>query len=527
MRKTIIFLGMMFLWLLNGCYEDKGNYDYAELNKVTVNLKPPNTYTIYGYAGEEVTVVPELTFENPLDTLEFNYLWKLDTTVISHERILKYTHQGLCSIFTLQLFVTDRRSGQVYYHSVSLQLDSPYKYGFMILAEKGDGRTAFHYLRLEKPEDRYFYYTPFYDLYISLYPDDPLGHKPYYIAENFTTPGNGGDEVTILQEGGSCVTLNGTTLSKEVYLEDEFYKGYPSGVSPKFLLYGNVADFMIGDNGKVYMRYIYPKSSQPNGFHLSHFINLPFDFDKSNTYIDQIIPVSYFWAGVQMMHDRANNRFVVMATNGDVSAGQQGLIQDNSTDSDEFVNLNNFGEYSLIWATCESSAYGSAKFRCIFKKDNEYHVQTFTLAKTYSSLQVNLSNKGKWEFAGANLVSDLTVYAMLRNGNYLYFAEGKSLYYCEFRNEAGNVRQIVKHIHDFDKRITHLTPDYNGDRLLIALEGGKFYIFHTIDQILGASDPWIAGNMYESPDNVDVGEIKQVIFKYGNFSNSSGTSAPW
>ena len=125
------------------------------------------------------------------------------------------------------------------------------------------------------------------------------------------------------------------------------------------------------------------------------------------------------------------------------------------------------------------------------------------------------------------MVSDQAKYTMLRNGNYLYFAEGKSLYYCEFRNEAGNVRQIVKHVHDFDKKITHLTPDYNGDRLLIALEGGKFYIFHTIDQVLGASDPWVAGNIYESPDNVDVGEIKQVIFKYGNFSNSSGTSAPW
>ena len=470
MRKTIIFLGIVFLWLLNGCYEDKGNYDYAELNTVTVNLKPANSYTIYGYAGEEVTVVPELTFENPADTLEFDYLWKLDTTVISHERILKYTHQGVCNIFTLQLFVTDRKSGQIYYHSVSLQLDSPYKYGFVILAEKGDGTTALHYLRLEKPEDRYFYYTPFYNLYASLYPEDPLGRKPLYIAENFTTPGNGGDELTILQEEGGCVTLNGTTLNKEVYLEDEFYRGYPDGVSPKLLLYGNVADFVIGDNGKVYMRYLYPKSSQPNGFHLSRFINLPFDFDKPNTYID---PVSY-------THLRAHE-----------------------------------------------TRYCTAKFRCIFKKGSEYHVQTFTLAKAYSSLRVNLSNKGKWLFEGSGMVSDQAKYTMLRNGNYLYFAEGKSLYYCEFRNEAGNVRQIVKHVHDFDKKITHLTPDYNGDRLLIALEGGKFYIFHTIDQVLGASDPWVAGNIYESPDNVDVGEIKQVIFKYGNFSNSSGTSAPW
>lgn len=527
MRKTIIFLGIVFLWFLSGCYEDKGNYDYAELNQVTVNLKPANSYTIFGYVGEELVIDPELTFENQQDTLEFDYLWKLDTTVISHERVLKYTHRGKASNYTLWLFVKDRKSGQVYYHSVGLQIDSPYKYGFVILAEKSDGTTALHYLRLEKPEDRPFYYTPFFDLYASLHPEEPLGRKPYFMAENLTNPGNGGDELTILQGEGECVTLNGTELYKEVDLEDEFYLGYPEGVSPKALIYGNAADFMIGDDGKVYSRYIYPSATQMNGFHLTRFLNLPYVFDKPNTYIDGVIPVTYFWGGIQLMYDSANNRFVVMATNGDPSSGQQGIVTDNPANNNDFINLNNFGEYSLIWATCESAAYGSAKFRCIFKKDSEYYVQTFSLAKVYYSVNVDVSNKGKWVFAGSEFVTDNSVYAMLRNGNYLYFAEGKSLYYCEFRNEAGEIRQIVKKIHDFDRVITHLAPDYNGDRLLIALEGGKFYIFHTIDQVLGAADPWTAGNMYESPDDINVGEIKQVIFKYGNFSNSSGSSAPW
>ena len=163
MRKTIIFWGIVCSWLLSGCYEDKGNYDYIEVNEVTVTVKPANTYTIYGYLGEELTVVPELTFQNPSDTLEFDYAWKLDTTVISRERVLKYTHEGKCAIYSLNLFVTDRKSGQVYYdrNGVALQIDSPYKYGFVLLAEKSDGTTELHFLRLEKPTDKPFYYTPF------------------------------------------------------------------------------------------------------------------------------------------------------------------------------------------------------------------------------------------------------------------------------------------------------------------------------------------------------------------------------
>ena len=529
MRKTIIFWGIVCSWLLSGCYEDKGNYDYIEVNEVTVTVKPANTYTIYGYLGEELTVVPELTFQNPSDTLEFDYAWKLDTTVISRERVLKYTHEGKCAIYSLNLFVTDRKSGQVYYdrNGVALQIDSPYKYGFVLLAEKSDGTTELHFLRLEKPTDKPFYYTPFYNLYTSLYPGEPLGRKPYYIAENFTSPNNGGDELTILQEGGGCVSLNGALLNKEVALEEEFYGGYPKGVNPKLLLFGNVVDLMIGDDGKAYSRYIYPQSTQPTGFHLTRFMNIPFDFDKANTYIDRIIPATYFWVGLQLMHDKANNRFVAIAANSDPSAGSQGVIRDNSTNPDEFVNLTNFGEYSLIWATCERGDYNAGHYRCIFKKDDEYYVQKFSLTKEYSYVTMNVSNKGKWLFAGSDIVSDHTVYAMLRNGNYMYFAEGKSLYYCEFRAEAEGMRQIVKKIHDFDRNVTHLTPDYSGERLLITLEGGKLFIFYTIDQVLGSPDPWAAGNMYESPDNVDLGEIKQVIFKYGNFSNSSGGSAPW
>lgn len=141
MKKAIIFFGIVFSWLFSGCYEDKGNYDYIEVNEVTVTVKPEGTYTIYGYLGEELTVAPRLTFQNPSDTLEFDYTWKLDTTVISHERVLKYTHEGVCKIYALDLFVTDRKSGQVYTGSVSLQIDSPYKYGFALLTEKSNGAT--------------------------------------------------------------------------------------------------------------------------------------------------------------------------------------------------------------------------------------------------------------------------------------------------------------------------------------------------------------------------------------------------
>lgn len=527
MKIATIFLGILFLWLLNGCYEDKGNYNYTDVREVKVDIKPENSYTIFAYLGEEVEVEPKLTFEYSTDTLDYEYTWKLDTTTISHDRVLKYTHQGVCKSFTLYLYVTDIRSGQVYFNSTALQVDSPYKYGYLILAEKRDGSTDLHYLRLEKPNDKPYYYTPFLNLYSSLFANDPLGKRPYFIAENYTIDNRGGDELLIFQQEGGCISLDGRLFNKVVSLDEEFYGGYPAGVTPQYMVFGNVVDLMVGNDGNVYTRYIHPQSTQGNGFHLTRFLNLPFDFDKKNTYIDQVFQVPYFWSGLQLMHDKTNNRFVAFATNTDAAAGKQGVIDDNSSDYEKFINLNNFGEFSLVWATCEATAYGSATFRCIFKKDCEYYVQKFTLAKDYNSTTVRVSNQSKWKFDASDIVSEQTVYAMLGNGNFMYFAEGKSLYYCEFRNEGNRIRQIVKKIHDFDHNVTHLRPDYNGDRLLIALESGKFYIFYTVNEVLGSENPWTTGKMYESPDDIEIGEIKQVIFKYGNFSNAGGSGAPW
>lgn len=120
MKIATIFLGILFLWLLNGCYEDKGNYNYTDVREVKVDIKPENSYTIFAYLGEEVEVEPKLTFEYSTDTLDYEYTWKLDTTTISHDRVLKYTHQGVCKSFTLYLYVTDIRSGQVYFNSNSV-----------------------------------------------------------------------------------------------------------------------------------------------------------------------------------------------------------------------------------------------------------------------------------------------------------------------------------------------------------------------------------------------------------------------
>lgn len=530
MKKLIIFF-IMSLWFLQACYEDKGNYTYAELNEVEVTIPLKSGYTIRSYWGEEVVVEPTLKFANPKDTLEFDYVWRCDLDTISHERILKYTPTGACKNYTLQLYVIDRKTQFTYYGTVSLAVNTPYKYGFALLAEKSDGSSAIHYLRLETADAPNYYYTPFYDVYVKEQPGDPLGKKPYYMAENLSTTANGGDELTVLQEDGRNVSLAGTDFAKVVYLDEEFSGGvYPDGMKPKEVYFsgGNNVDVVLGDNGKVYTR-VNPNTTQSGGFHQTYFLPLPQYFDKGNTYVDRLIP-GHPYSRLVMMYDKENHRLVGVAADGTSSVnGAPVVINDKSSNPDDFVNLNDLGDYELIWIADWGKVYGTGKYASILKKDGVYYYQAFNLTKQNNQTAVDVSNQSKSLFAGNGVVSDNTKYAMMYTGNYMYFAEGKSLYYCEFRNEGGVIRQIVKHVHDFDKNIVCLEGDYNGGRLLIALEGGKLYLFDTSDQVLGSPDPWSAGKMYESPDDANLGEIKRIIFKWGdtNNRNNAGDSTPF
>ena len=86
MNMKIIFI-VMFLLGMASCYDDKGNYDYKEMNDIEVSV---STETSYYSLGDKVISKPELTFALGRESQNLAYEWSYDGHVIAHSKDLEW-----------------------------------------------------------------------------------------------------------------------------------------------------------------------------------------------------------------------------------------------------------------------------------------------------------------------------------------------------------------------------------------------------------------------------------------------------
>ena len=99
MRQTVnIICCAAMLWSLAACYEDKGNYDYTELNEISVVSPTAGTYfAIDRY--DILHIEPQLAFtQGTMDDSQLDFLWEMylddwantesKAVVLGRERIL-------------------------------------------------------------------------------------------------------------------------------------------------------------------------------------------------------------------------------------------------------------------------------------------------------------------------------------------------------------------------------------------------------------------------------------------------------
>ena len=111
MRRTVDILCLVFAIVsLMACYEDKGNYDYTELNEISVVSPSAGTYfAIDRY--ETLHIEPQLAFtQGEMDDSQLDFLWEmyLDDWRTPKQRLLSLAE----SAFLMPSF-QDRRAQQI------------------------------------------------------------------------------------------------------------------------------------------------------------------------------------------------------------------------------------------------------------------------------------------------------------------------------------------------------------------------------------------------------------------------------
>ena len=158
MRKKIGIWSMAAL-LLAGCYEDKGNYDYHDINEmITIAFDPvqdgitaDSVYT-YSYPQASVdtmriTYTPIVTQSMASDESRLEYQWifvgeEKNDTVFSKELTLKYPFQEILTYNPLFRLI-DHSTGVEYYRQFQMSTRKPYLNSWYVLhGTAGDRRIG-------------------------------------------------------------------------------------------------------------------------------------------------------------------------------------------------------------------------------------------------------------------------------------------------------------------------------------------------------------------------------------------------
>ena len=92
----------MFLLIITSCYEDKGNYDYREMNDIEISVETESS----SYAlGDKVISKPKLVFTLGKEPSDLSYEWTFDGHVIADTRDLEWIADTIASTKELRLAV--------------------------------------------------------------------------------------------------------------------------------------------------------------------------------------------------------------------------------------------------------------------------------------------------------------------------------------------------------------------------------------------------------------------------------------
>jgi hypothetical protein len=156
MRRYILFIGAFALATLS-CSEDKGSYDYKEINEVQI-AGLESSYSAL-YKVDTLRISPTLTFTQDDDPARYEYVWEVGATLgstnvptgtIGRERDLNYFVELDPGKYALYLKITDTKTGirWISRNRIILDVRTLLNRGFLLLGEDEAGYAGLDMISL-------------------------------------------------------------------------------------------------------------------------------------------------------------------------------------------------------------------------------------------------------------------------------------------------------------------------------------------------------------------------------------------
>ena len=525
---TAIFLGS----LMSSCYEDKGNYDYEQMNDITVEIPLESSDCVL---GDVLKIIPELKFSTGKETENLTYLWTFDGQEIATERVLNWTVDKDGKYKDLRLAVKDQTTGVTYFGSALLSVISPYTTdGWVTLSAKEDGTSMLTYMRPTTKDQKYTCVVT-KDVYGLSNGGATLGGKPIFMSQHFVSPWGSGEDNTswlwITQQGGQgCVDVSGSSYQTEGYLPAMFINGgYPQGFEPQRVYDMVYLSMAIGRNGEIYTRV----KESLNLFNSNYFLDdrvLLYNGQPIDGTMIAMTPEFYEHGGV-LAYDKNSNRYLhitdlkastLVIGSGMVDKYYSGnvLALETWDSSDPFDDMTGYTVHYI--GACVGpygQGGGSIGYMSVIEKDSRFFIQHFEVddcSGKYAHGAYITTPLREVPFADIVNASTKNVYALCYYQNsgrpYLLLSSDNDLYLYYFNGDKG--KQLIKFA-TFDAPITGIDTGggaYEG-HAGVGLENGEFYVLDlslsVLEEIIKEGDSEKKVLFKEE----GLGKIVQVLYK--------------
>ena len=556
MKKLIIY--SLLLFIVTGfysCLDDKNNFDYKQVNELDGEIL---NIDIAGYevnVGEELTISPTFKFTIDKENPDVSYEWyldgkKLDVTTPS------YTFSSdKYGIYELTYAVVDNKTGVKFSLSTKITVTSAYLKGWAILSDM-NGRSALSFIKVKTVKKLYYdsdgreaYKDSivYEEVEKDIIPD--LGTEPLRLLESTGywdlayQDLNSGEEVLydelVVMQGSKWVELNGNSLMKSVYTEEEFNGDIPDDFSPVDAVMTYSSKFLFNQNGYIY----YNQRAVANDFHAGFYLSDPiwggtrfkkmYGIQKFNDYM-RTIPVlttdnslQYIWDG-GLTYEFPTIHMNTLMYSGNVYE----IVDDEGKGDSRFQNM----EYEIInmlpASTEKDDWYDTCMPRwvALLKKDGNF-LRNFSLDTYYVNPPVKVGDYFEKNIK-SEMFADYKDMVVFQNKRYVVIANGAELWYCSTTDEGDSGIKIK--LEDGDAlpgeivSLSYLDINFNTEKepvnghLGVAFANGEFRIYEVIEQKAGdtATEVTLKKLYPNKVSNLQgdnkFGTIVDAIYKFGD-----------
>lgn len=248
-KAIVLVLGML---MLNACYEDKGNYKYTDIGKVTVKI-PSDQIVQRIMMGKNLNLTPVYTMEG-VDKKDLSFVWDIvlegetdpKYKVLSEQEILDVDIVEAPGKYSLRLAITNHVTDVTYYGYYMVEVTTALSRSFFLLCEVGENQYD-----IEAAPDLPTIGTSVHNLYSSINGEYLRGARKIIYKNNSLKYE---DFLWILQEDGGQ-SLSPVNLKFQKDATGWFFEA-PAVVKPLAIL-GDVmgVNYFIVSSGSLY--YIY------------------------------------------------------------------------------------------------------------------------------------------------------------------------------------------------------------------------------------------------------------------------------